>query len=168
MDVAIAGVLGRVDRRGVDLALTLDAATDDVWAALVEPDRAAAWLGRLAPAPGGAGDRFAVRHDEATTSWHTVLHWEPSRRLETTWEFPGEHDSRLEVVLAAARSGTRLGLRHTALEDPVSYAAGWHRHLEHLVAHLDGAQGPPTWTGYDELVDRYRAVQTNGELKIVK
>ena len=168
MHVAIAGVLGRVDRQAVELDLTVGTAADEVWAALVEPDRAAAWLGRLAPAPGGVGDRFAVRHDETTTSWHTVLTWEPARRWETTWEFPEERASRLEVVLVASGPGTRLTLRHTALEDPVSYAAGWHRHLEHLVAHLGGDDGPPTWAGYDELVDRYRAVQTNGELKIVK
>ena len=166
--MAIAGVLGGVDAEGVDLSLEVVAPVGVVWSALVEPDRAAAWLGRLEPGPHRVGDRFAVRHDETTTSWHTVLTWEPARRWETTWEFPEERASRLEVVLVASGPGTRLTLRHTALEDPVSYAAGWHRHLEHLVAHLGGDDGPPTWAGYDALVDRYRAVQTNGELKIVK
>ncbi|MCZ2830255.1 SRPBCC domain-containing protein [Modestobacter sp. VKM Ac-2986] len=160
----IAGVLGRVGAEGVDHGLTLAAPVDDVWAALVEPDRAAAWLGRLEPGPQRAGDRFAVRHDGTTTSEHTVVTWAPGRRLELTWEFPGEQPSRLAVALAPTAAGTRLALRHTGLEDPVAYAAGWHRHLEHLGAHLAGAQGPPAWAGYDELVERYRVVQTKGEL----
>ena len=166
--VAIAGVLGGVDAEGVDLSLEVVAPVGVVWSALVEPDRAAAWLGRLEPGPHRVGDRFAVRHDEATTSWHTVLTWDAERRLAVTWEFPDERQSRLDVRLVPTSAGARLALRHTALDDPVSYAAGWHRHLEHLVAHLDGAAGPPSWAGYDQLVDRYRAVQTNGELKIVK
>ena len=164
MTVELSGVLGDAGTEGVDLALELDAPADLVWAALVEPDRAAAWLGRLEPGPRRAGDRFAVRHDEVTTSWHSVVVWEPARRLEVTWEFPDECPSRLSLGLDRTATATRLALRHTGLEDPVAYAAGWHRHLEHLVAHLGGAGGPPTWAGYDELVDRYRAAQTNGEL----
>lgn len=39
----------------------------------------------------------------------------------------------------------------------MSYAAGWHRHLQYLEAHLRGGDLPLEgfWTGYDRLVELY-------------
>lgn len=45
------------------------------------------------------------------------------------------------------------------LQDPWPYAAGWHRHLDHLRAHLSGQNLPMQgfWDGYDELLRLYRS-----------
>ena len=154
-------LLGTVDRAAgsVHLSVHLAAPPRQVWRALTEPDELATWLGRVQdglPAP-RAG--FALQHDEATRSHHVVTDWEPERLLSLTWDFPEEAPSRLALALAPQGAGTRLVLTHRDLADPVAYAAGWHRHLEHLAAHLAGTDGPweHFWDGYEALVQRYAA-----------
>ena len=53
---------------------------------------------------------------------------------------------------------TILDRQHDDLDDPAAYAAGWHRHLDFLAAHLAGQDLSfgDFWTGYDALVARYR------------
>ncbi len=50
-----------------------------------------------------------------------------------------------------------LTVHHEDVEDAVSYAAGWHRHLQYLEAHLRGGDLPVDdfWSGYDDLVELY-------------
>ncbi len=61
----------------------------------------------------------------------TTLEMEPNRRILQAWhttEFPeGSPDSRLEVLLEAEGSGTRITLVHTEIPEgqAESYLQGW-------------------------------------------
>ncbi|WP_255491720.1 MULTISPECIES: SRPBCC domain-containing protein [unclassified Actinotalea] len=141
----------------VHLEVALPAATSDVWRALTDGEHTVRWLGRLDGVV-AEGVRFDLWHDEHVRSRHAVLQWEPRRLLILTWDFPEERPSRLTVALdEVAPSSTTLTLHHEDLDDAVSYAAGWHRHLEYLHAHLAGDDLPfdDFWTGYDDLVEHY-------------
>jgi len=131
----------------------------DVWAALTQPSRLGTWLRRIEGQPSDDG-RFVIWHDEQTASRHTVTGWEADRLLLLlTWEFPGEEESHVSFVLRPDDGHTVLAVAHQRLADPISYAAGWHRHLEYLRAHLMGKDKDfaDFWTGYYELVEGCRA-----------
>jgi len=159
--VTHAPLLGGADpaRRLAFLDHVLPAGTGDVWQALTDPDRTARWLGRLVGPPLGPGRRVTLWHDDDVASQHVVVRWEPDRLLELTWDFPDERPSRVRFVVGpVGDGGARLTVQHEDLDDPASYAAGWHRHVEYLDAHLRARDLPPErfWDGYDELLQRYR------------
>lgn len=162
MDRVAEAALGGADlvAGAVRLRYLLPASVERAWAGLTDPDHVVAWLGRLVGGPLRVGHDVEIWHDEDVRSRHTVVLCEPPHRLRMTWDFPGESTSVVLFTLTEAPgAGTRLDVLHEALEDPVSYAAGWHRHLEYLDAHLRGADRPfdDFWDGYDDLVERYRA-----------
>jgi uncharacterized protein YndB with AHSA1/START domain len=145
--------------RSVDLRRPLAAGADAVWAALSEPRHTAAWLGRMAGAPSGPGARFELWHDDQVRSEHLVLHWDRPHLLQLSWDFPGEDPSLVTFALESPTAHTTsLRIRHEELSDPVSYAAGWHRHLDYLQAHLTGHDLPPQqfWDGFEDLLALYR------------
>lgn len=61
----------------------------------------------------------------------------------------GRHNRRVPPAVITGRADTARA--------EVSYAAGWHRHLQYLEAHLRGGDLPLEgfWTGYDRLVELY-------------
>jgi len=158
-DMEHTPLLGAVDRAGRALRLDehLAATPAQVWAALTQPGELTAWLGRVQDGSPGPGTRFALWHDETTCSHHAVTSWQPERLLGLTWDFPDEAESALRFELESSGPGTRLTVVHEDLADPVAYAAGWHRHLEYLAAHVSGADRPfeDFWDGYETLVERY-------------
>lgn len=124
------GRLSTGEARTVVLRRTYDAAVEEVWDAITDPERIPRWFlpvsGDLRPGgtyqlQGNAGGR--------------ILACEPPTRLRLTWVF-GEADpdsSEVEVQLAAAGDGTELVLRHTAVVDeamwerfgPGATGVGW-------------------------------------------
>lgn len=143
----------------VHLEREVAAPAERVWEVLSDRRRTDSWLGRLEgedPAPGAV---FAVWHDETTRSTHRVTRWETGRVLGLTWVFPGERPTAVEFTLepVVGGSGCLLTVDHEGLDDPVAYAAGWHRHLDHLSAAARGSDLPLAgfWDGYDELVAAY-------------
>ena len=155
----VTPLLGTVDREARSLHLTaqLAATPGQVWFALTRPEDLVAWLGRVEDGLPAPATRFALWHDATTCSHHTVVDWQPERLLGLTWDFPEEAESAVRFALEAAGDGTRLTVVHEELADPVAYAAGWHRHLEYLAAHLTGTDRPfeDFWDGYETLVERY-------------
>ncbi len=155
-----APLLGSADGGIVRLTRVLPATTPVVWEALSDGRRLPAWLGRLVGRLDGVGSRVELWHEEAVRSCHTVLRWVPRRVLGLTWEFPDEPDSAVTFELEPGDPDddrTWLRLTHEGLTDPPGYAAGWHRHLDFLDAHLTGTdlRFEDFWTGYDDLVARY-------------
>lgn len=155
--------LGRADLSGrsVDLRCPLAADADSVWRALSEPRHTAAWLGRMVGAPSGSGSRFELWHDDEVCSEHLVMRWDPPRVLQISWDFPGEDLSQVTFTVdspAGHLTDTSLRVLHEDVLDPVSYAAGWHRHLDYLKAHLTGQDLPTRrfWDGFDDMLELYR------------
>jgi uncharacterized protein YndB with AHSA1/START domain len=145
-----------------------------VWRALTEPGELRGWLAeaeQLEPAPGGAVQlRWLNTDDEGdvAVARGSVARWEPPHVLQLDTDIHGTLRWELE---ADGEDGTRLRLtvEHPSLpgEAVVKVRAGWHIHLEHLAAALDGhpvdwsrwdAEHRPRW---DELARRYDAEQTH-------
>lgn len=79
--------------------------------------------------------------------------------LELTWDFPDEAPSRVTFQLDAQGAGNTLVIvEHRGLEDPASYAAGWHLHLTYLASHLTGQD--LAWDDFDTRAHKYRGVRT--------
>lgn len=131
--------------------LCVDTGTDaaTLWAHLTGAEGLDAWLAALDGEP-GPGATYGLWHDDLTRSEHTVLDWEPERRLRLTWDFPDEEPSEVSFLV----DGGRLWIEHRGLTSPASYAAGWRQHARYLVQHLAGHPLAPDafWDEWDERV----------------
>lgn len=142
----------------VRMQITLQTPVVTAWQALTAGEHTVSWLGRLDPSRITEGGRFDLWHDTDVRSRHTVLQWQHGRLLTLTWDFPEERPSRVTFALTEMTSSTvTLILQHEDLENSVAYAAGWHRHLQYLEAHLEGhdLSTDEFWTGYEDLVEYY-------------
>ena len=156
---ALMGSADQTSRRA-RLSLTVAGDAPVVWRALTFAAETPFWLGRIVGPPLSAGIEFALWHQEAVRSLHVVRQWVPHRVLEWTWDFPDESPSRVTFHLAGCGgTETVVTVEHHDLDEPVAYAAGWHRHLTYLAAHLAGQDLPwgAFWDGYDALVADYQA-----------
>lgn len=128
------------------------------WAALTSADELSTWMGRIVGPPLGAGSEVDLWHEEVVKSSHVVQRWGPPALLELTWDFPDETPSRVSFNLDAQGADTLVTVDHQGLDDPVSYAAGWDRHLTYLASHLSGQNLAWScfWDGFDVLVGLYR------------
>jgi uncharacterized protein YndB with AHSA1/START domain len=153
----------RVDgnRRSIRFEREYDAAVEDVWSAVTEPDRLRRWL-----AVGGAvleprtGGRFEVRMTpgEEETAWGTVLAFEPPRLLEVEWRYEGEDESVLRIELEPRGDSTLLVLDHRLLQSAqaAGYGAGWHAYLDALGDVLDGREAGPWDERFQARLEGYR------------
>jgi len=140
-----------------------------VWAYLTDSTLRGSWLATGAM-QGHAGTPFELvwRNDElsapddprpagfAAESRATcqLTEWQAPRRLAFTW--PGVGDVRFD--LQPADGGVLLTVTHRRLDDPamkLPVAAGWHVHLDILVARVAGAQAPSFWRGWTRLKTEY-------------
>jgi len=148
----------RIDgaRRGLRFERVLGASPEEVWSALVEPERLARWLAPTTiDARLGGSVRVEFDADQVVTG--AVLACEPFRMLEYEWRFPGEDESVVRFELSAHPDGTLLVLDHARLasEQATGYAAGWHAYLDRLAAALEG--GEVDWDArFEELLRAYR------------
>lgn len=120
-------------RRAVRFARWFAAGPEEIWSALTGSDRTERWLApaRFEPHPGGVVE---IVFDQDQTVTGVVLAWEPPRRLEYEWRFPGEEESIVRFELTPQEGGTLLILDHRQLgaAHATGYAAGWHAHLDRL------------------------------------
>ena len=155
-------VLGSVDRSAASVTLerNLPASPAEVWTALTDPTRLAAWLGPVANGAPGPDQSFvlAMSADEAAAC--QVITWDPEHELRLVWDYTGEGPSELVLLLDGDRDRTHLTLIHTKLPvDPVQYGAGWHVHLDQLVAHLTGSNPHGDFmAAYHAIEPRYEAI----------
>jgi uncharacterized protein YndB with AHSA1/START domain len=122
---------------------TLDHPPAEVWPALTEPARIAAWFpfaveGECAP---GATLRFVSPDGSGETFEGEVIACDRPRRFEFRWGGGEQVRFDLEPI---GTSSTRLTLVNTI--DDVGKAsrdaAGWHVALDRLAAHLDSREPP--------------------------
>jgi uncharacterized protein YndB with AHSA1/START domain len=146
------------DRRAVRFERVLDATADEVWEALVEPDRLRRWLGdaTIDARPGGTIDiRFG--DDTAGRVTGAIRVFDPPRVLEYEWRFAGEAESVVRFELSAGAAGTTLVVDHRRLgpEAATGYAAGWHAHLDLLAEQLAGGVRSDWQERFEELLPAY-------------
>lgn len=140
-----------------------------VWAYLTESDLRRQWLAagdmdmrlgapfeltwrnhELSDPPGERPEGFPEEHSMA--SWITEL--DPPRRLAFAWNNSGDVSFELEpqgkdVLLTVTHR--RLPDRNTML----MVGAGWHMHLDILVARASGKSPAPFWDGWCQLKAEY-------------
>jgi uncharacterized protein YndB with AHSA1/START domain len=136
-----------------------------VWDYLVDPDKRARWFagGPMELRPGGKVTFFVrhknlapdetppaeqqASHDGGRSMSGTVTRCEPPRLLAFTFSHYGDSEATFE--LTPQGQDVQLVLTHRGSGDDLSYmpgfGSGWHTHLAHLVALLEGAPRPPFW-----------------------
>jgi uncharacterized protein YndB with AHSA1/START domain len=140
-----------------------------VWSYLTESDLRRQWLaaGRM-QAEQGTGFEFVWRNDELTDppgkrpegfpEEHRmqcrITECDPPRKLSFTWSNSGDVTFELEP------RGQRvlLTLTHRRIPERKSrlmIGAGWHMHLDLLVARIEGKQTGPFWDGWLRLRQEY-------------
>jgi len=88
----------------------------------------------------------------------TILRWEPPHVLSYTFD----EDSDVTFELTAQGKNVQLVLTHRArgedLPSIAGYAGGWHMHLDHLIALLEGTPRPPLWPLHAKLKAEYEKI----------
>jgi uncharacterized protein YndB with AHSA1/START domain len=151
------------DRQVIRFERRLGHPVERVWRALTEPDEIAAWLA-LAELELREGGRVVLTwqntDDEGNTAvaTGTVSALEPPRVIEFDTDIHG----RLRWELTPDGDGTLLSFTAQARlpeEYELEVLSGWHIHLDHLEAVLDG--GTIDWPSWSEVHkpdwDRIRA-----------
>jgi uncharacterized protein YndB with AHSA1/START domain len=159
----------------VRIVRTLPGPIERVWEYLTDPEKRGRWFagGPMEPRQGGkltlnfrhiniAPDETPPEdhkqfHDPGESMNGIVTRWEPPRVLAYTFGDTGESEVTFE--LATRDKSVLLVLTHRARGGDLPYiagfAAGWHAHLAHLIALLEGAPRPAFWPIHGRLRAEY-------------
>jgi len=140
-----------------------------VWAYLTQSDLRRQWLaaGQMATKV-GAPFELVWRNDELTDPpgrrptgfpeehrmQSRITEFDPPRKLAFTWQDSGE----VSFELAASGNEVLLTVIHRGLPDretKLMVGAGWHIHLDILVARVTGRKPEPFWDGWIRLKEDY-------------
>jgi uncharacterized protein YndB with AHSA1/START domain len=168
-EARILGSLRSADGTGVvRIEDRYDAGIDDLWSALIDPDRLARWYGQVEGdlRPGGQF-RLSVESD----GWDgtgRVEACDPPRRLLVTTRETDESwregqgaqpfDETIEASLTADGDHTILVIevRGIPLDKIAFYGAGWQIHAESLAVYLAGQERGDTEARWRVLVPPYQ------------
>ena len=161
----------------VRLVRTLPGPIERVWEYLTDPEKRARWFagGPMEPRKGGKLELFFHHknlapdetppeqnkhvHDPGFKMLGTVLRWEPPHVLSYTFD----DDSDVTYELTPQGKEVVLVLTHRSrggdLPFLTDYASGWHTHLMHLIALLEGAPRPPFWPTHLRLKAEYEKLR---------
>ena len=96
-------------------------------------------------------------HEPGASMEATVTRYEPPRVLAYT--FGSDAESEVTFELTPQGKNVLLVLTHRSTGGDLPYmagfAAGWHTHLGHLIALLEGAPPPPFWPTHTRLRAEY-------------
>ncbi len=129
-----------------DAKITVDAPAFEVFAALTDPERLAAWWGRDAFVEAEEGGRYETTLPTGRLEG-TITAIDGPRTLTFTWPVPAEGGSVVTSVhyaLSPMGPQTAVHVAHRApREVPGDWAALWQGILEALKAFVEGAAGTP-------------------------
>lgn len=167
----------------VRLVRTLPGPIERVWAYLTDPEKRARWFcAGVTEQKAGGKVVFAMVHknlapnetpppefahvqDPGVTFEGRVLRCEPPRLLVFTF---GSDESEVTFELTPQGQEVVLVLTHrtrgSEQADLCNYAGGWHIHLTHLVALLEGAPRPPFWPLHARLKAEYEKLHAAARL----
>jgi uncharacterized protein YndB with AHSA1/START domain len=147
------------DLRSVRYTRAIDASPQELWDALTNPERIARWMlteGMVLEPHVGGKSHFGWGKQGSADG--TVTVFDPPRCLEYTWEEEsGTSTVRFEISEVA--SGVELVLFHRDLAPKVAggVGAGWHAHLDNLIALLRGEE-LDFWSRFHELEPVYEEI----------
>jgi uncharacterized protein YndB with AHSA1/START domain len=161
----ILGSLRSVEGRGiVRIEDRLGARVDDVWSALTEPGRLAAWLGEVEGDLRLGGE---FRAHFFASGWEGTGRIEvcdpPERLLVATKHEKAADEQIIEATLAADGDETVLAWeeRGMPLEHLAAYGAGVQVHVEDLAAYLNGRERSDAAARFDQLFPTYQELATS-------
>lgn len=147
----------------------LPGSVERVWAYLTDSDLRRQWLaaGEM-EMKAGAPFEFLWRNDEFTNTpgqrppgfaeekrmQSRITEFDPPRKLAIAWQDSGDVSFELEP----RGKGVLLTVIHRRLPDRATLlkvAAGWHMHLDTLVARATGQEPQPFWDGWSRLMKDY-------------
>lgn len=161
---------------------TLPGPIERVWDYITDPEKRARWFagGELEQKAGGkfvfamvhkniAPDetppaKYAQVQDPGVTFEGRVRRCEPPRLLVFTF---GSEDSEVTFELTPQGKQVLFVLTHRTRGDEenaelTNYASGWHTHLAHFVALLEGKPRPPFWTVHAQRLAEYEKLRAAG------
>lgn len=159
----------RTDPATLTLRRRLPGPVETVWAYLTDGALRRQWLaaGAMTLQPSASfelvwrNDELSDRADERPEGFSAesratcrITELEPLRRLRFDW--PGVGD--VSFQLDADGSDVLLTVTHRRLPDhatSVKVAAGWHMHLDVLMARASGKPAPSFWRGWRQLCGAY-------------
>lgn len=169
MTERILGSLRSEDGKGVvRIESSYEAAIDDVWSAITQPERLSGWHGKVQGDLRAGGEyRLYLEADD----WEGVGRievCEPPQRLVITARESDESwrkgqgappfDEVTEVTLTAHGDQTRLvaEIRGLPLDRIEFYGVGWQIHAENLATYLAGRERGDTEPRWDALLPSYQ------------
>lgn len=159
-----------LDGESLQIQRFLPGPIERVWKYLTDSELRSSWLaaGEM-KSEAGSEFEFIWRNDELDGSTgkedadcaveehrmqSRITRWEPPHRLAFTWSDSGD----VSIELEARGEEVLLTLTHRKLPDRgtiVGVSAGWHAHLDYLIARLAETAPEPFWTNYARLKTSY-------------
>ena len=156
----ILGRLRSADGHGVvRIEDRYDTGIDDLWSAIIDPDRLARWYGRVEGDLRLDGEFRLFVDGSGWDGAGRVEACEPPRRLEVrTKESTEPYDEVIEATLTPDGDQTILVIeaRGMPLDKVAFYGAGWQLHAEDLAAYLAGRTRADAEKRFGELVPSYQ------------
>lgn len=132
---------------------------DDLWDALVSPERAARWLGEVTGELHEGGHYLIVFDESDPTALvkGEIRRCVPGQELEVTWQAPGDGVSVVKLQLTPTEGGTDLHLVHSGLDQAsdTGHAAGWQVHLDQLANGIHDDDWSDQWDAWKPLQEAY-------------
>ena len=169
-DFATTGAYGQlIEPATLKIERTLPGPIERVWAYLTDSDLRRQWLaaGKMDAKP-GTGFELVWRNAELTNPpgnrpagfgeehrmQSQIVEFDPPHKLVFTWNNSGN----VSIELTPKGNDVLLTLIHRRLPDRptlLRVAAGWHSHLDVLVARTSNKEPAPFWNGMLRLLDDY-------------
>jgi len=157
----LLGSLGSAEGKGVvRMEDRLDATVEEVWAALTDPSRLAAWYGIVEGEIGPGGEYRAHLHASGWEGTGRIEAFDAPRHMRVVTSMDSEEPSEgvFEVTLTPAGDGTDLIWEERGAPEHLlaAYGAGIQVHVEDLGAYLAGRERCDAEARFGELYPAYQ------------